>query len=133
MPGQSTHVIPPHQGDKKPSEEIIKLGKKITDVAAHMLGKVTSDDPEYWGLAEIITEEEAKIANTMEKRKHYTFDQLCEMNKKKIEEVGKDGFQKILDHMGSTELAANLFRATQNSTRSSSRSVTFSFVQRYPR
>ncbi|MDD7416414.1 MAG: FAD-dependent oxidoreductase [Treponemataceae bacterium] len=99
MPGQSTHVIPPHQGDKKPSEEIIKLGKKITDVAAHMLGKVTSDDPEYWGLAEIITEEEAKIANTMEKRKHYTFNQLCEMNKKKIEEVGKDGFQKILDHM----------------------------------
>jgi len=99
MPEQSKFVIPPHQGDKEPSEKIIALGKKITDVAAHMLGKVTPDDPEYWGLAEIVTEEEAEVGLTMEKRKHYTFDQLCEMNKAKVEEVGKDGFQKILDHM----------------------------------
>ena len=99
MPEQSKFVIPPHQGDKEPSEKIIALGKKITDVAAHMLGKVTADDPEYWGLAEIITEEEAEVGLTMDKRHPYTFDELCEMNKAKVEEKGKDGFQKILDHM----------------------------------
>ena len=102
MPEQSKVVIPPHQGDKNPSEKIIALGKKITDVAGHMLpviGKVTSNDPEYWGLADIISDEEAEVGLTMEKRVPYTFDQLCEMNAKKVEEVGKDGFQKILDHM----------------------------------
>ena len=59
MPEMSKHVIPPHMGDKNPSQKIIKLGKKITDVAGHMIGGVTADDPEYWGLAEIITEEMA--------------------------------------------------------------------------
>ncbi len=99
MVEQNKNVIPPHQGDKNPSEKIIALGKKITDVASHKLGKVTVEDPEYWGLADIITEEEAEVGLTMEKRHHYTFEELCELNKAKVEEVGKDGFQKIVDHM----------------------------------
>ncbi len=99
MPEMSKHVIPPHMGDKEPSEKIIKLGKKITDVAGHMIGGVTADDPEYWGLAEIITEEMAEVGLTMDKRKPYTFDQLVNMNKEKVAEVGRDGFQKILDDM----------------------------------
>ena len=36
-----------HKGDKQPSEKIIALGKKITDVAGHMLHGVTVEDPEY--------------------------------------------------------------------------------------
>ena len=46
-----------HKGDKNPSPKIIALGKRITDVAGHMIGGVTVEDPEYWGLAEIITED----------------------------------------------------------------------------
>ena len=28
-------IIPPHMSDKEPSQKIIKLGKKITDVMEH--------------------------------------------------------------------------------------------------
>lgn len=49
-----------HKNDKAPSEKIIKLGRKITDVAGHIMGGVKVEDPEYWGLAEIITEEMAR-------------------------------------------------------------------------
>ncbi|MCR4611122.1 MAG: FAD-dependent oxidoreductase [Lachnospiraceae bacterium] len=86
-------------GDKAPSEKIIKLGKKITDVAGHMIGGVTADDPEYWGLAEIITEEMAEVGLSMDKRTPYTFDELVNRNKEKVAEKGRDGFQKILDDM----------------------------------
>ena len=63
-----------HRNDNPPSQKIIDLGKKITDVAGHMIGGVKVDDPEYWGLAEIITEEQAEVGLTMKKRAHYTFD-----------------------------------------------------------
>lgn len=36
-----------HKGDKNPSPKIIALGKRITDVAGHMIGGVTAEDPEY--------------------------------------------------------------------------------------
>ena len=37
-----------HKNDKAPSEKIIKLGRKITDVAGHIMGGVKVEDPEYW-------------------------------------------------------------------------------------
>ncbi|HAQ52260.1 MAG TPA: pyridine nucleotide-disulfide oxidoreductase, partial [Lachnospiraceae bacterium] len=64
-----------------------------------MIGGVTADDPEYWGLAEIITEEMAEIGLSMDKRVPYTFDELVNRNKEKVAEVGRDGFQKIIDEM----------------------------------
>lgn len=97
MPEMSKAVQPPHRNDKNPSEKIIALGKLITDVAAHKLGKVTVEDPEYWGLAEIVTEEMADVALTMKVRHHYTFGEMCERNK--ITEDGKEAFQKLLDEM----------------------------------
>ncbi len=97
MPEMSRAVDPPHMHDEHPSEKIIALGKKITDVAAHKLGKVTVEDPEYWGLAEIVSEEMADVALTMKVRVHYTFAQLCKMNK--ITEDGQKDFQKLLDEM----------------------------------
>ncbi len=97
MPEMSKAVIPPHMGDKQPSEKIIALGKKITDVAGHKLGKVTVEDPEYWGLAEIVTEEMAEVGLTMKLRHHYTFAELCKMNK--ITKDKEEEFQKLLDEM----------------------------------
>ena len=86
-----------HKNDENPSKKIIALGKKITDVAGHMIGGVKVADPEYWGLAEIITEEMADVALTMKKRTPYTFAQLCRMNK--IDKDGEEKFQKLLDEM----------------------------------
>ena len=65
-----------HKNDNPPSQKIIELGKRITDVAGHMIGGVKVEDPEYWGLAEIITEEQAEIGLTMKRRHHYTFDHV---------------------------------------------------------
>lgn len=86
-----------HKNDKAPSEKIIKLGRKITDVAGHIMGGVKVEDPEYWGLAEIITEEMAEIGLSMKKRVPYTFSELCHLNK--IPKEGEEKFQKLLDEM----------------------------------
>ena len=40
-------------------ELILKLGQKITDRIGHT---VTVDDPEYWGLAGVLTDEEADLS-----------------------------------------------------------------------
>ncbi len=86
-----------HKHDKEPSQKIIALGKKITDVAAHMIGGVKVEDPEYWGLAEIITEEMAEVGLAMKKRTPYTFAELCKLNH--IDKAGEEKFQKLLDEM----------------------------------
>ena len=86
-----------HKNDKAPSEKIIKLGRKITDVAGHIIGGVKVEDPEYWGLAEIITEEMAEVGLSMKKRVPYTFSELCHLNK--IPKEGEEKFQKLLDEM----------------------------------
>ena len=86
-----------HKHDKEPSKKIIALGKKITDVAAHMIGGVKVEDPEYWGLAEIITEEMAEVGLAMKKRTPYTFAEMCRLNK--IDKAGEEKFQKLLDEM----------------------------------
>ena len=97
MPEMSKAIIPPHMGDKRPSEKILKLGKKITDVAAHKVKGLTADDPEYWGLAEIVTEEMADIALKMKVRHHYKIEELWKMNQ--VREKDKAHFQKVLDEM----------------------------------
>ncbi len=88
---------PPYKGDPAPREKILKLGKKMTDVTGHKLGKVTSDDPEYWGLACIITDEMADIALAMKQRHPYTVPELWKLCRVKEEE--KEHFQEVLDEM----------------------------------
>lgn len=97
MPELSKAVIPPHMGDKRPSEKILKLGRKITDVAAHKIKGVTVDDAEYWGLAEIVTDEMADVALKMKLRHHYKIEELWKLNK--VEEKDKAHFQELLDEM----------------------------------
>lgn len=52
-------------------EPIAKLGKKITDRIPQKLGlkKITRNDPEYWGLAGVLTDEEAELAVKLGVRK----------------------------------------------------------------
>ena len=62
MPEQNKKIKPNFQGEKNADEEILKLGRKITDVMPHKIKGLTSDDPEYWGLAAMCTDEMAEIA-----------------------------------------------------------------------
>ena len=95
MPEMSNAFIPKHKVEKEPREKILKLGKKITDCLPHKLHGLTTDDPEYWGLACVVTDEMADIALKMKVRKHYTFEQLLKMNKG----YTSTELQKILDEM----------------------------------
>ena len=53
---------------------IIKLGQKITD----RIGvKVTVDDPEYWGLAGVVTDEMAEVALSMKVRVPATAEEIA--------------------------------------------------------
>ena len=72
-------------------ELILKLGQKITDRIGH---KVTVDDPEYWGLACIVTDEMAEVALKMKVRKPMTFPQLLKATGKEEKEL-----EKLLDEM----------------------------------
>ncbi len=88
---------PPHKGEKNPSKKILKLGQKITDVIPHKLFGITADDPEYWGLASIVTDEMADIALEMKVRHHYTVPELWDLCK--VKEEDKAHFQELLDEM----------------------------------
>ena len=97
MPEQNQKVISKYQGEKA-NKKYIKLGKKVTDVVVHKLGKMTSNDPEYWGMKEILTEEMVDVANKMKLRKFYTFEQLMKKNK----DMDPAHLQKVLDAMAVT-------------------------------
>ena len=95
MPKQSDKVISQYQGEQNPDKRYLKLGRKITDVVAHKIKGVTSDDPEYWGLREVLTPEMCEIGNKMKLRKFYTFEQLLSMNP----EYEAVHLQEILEEM----------------------------------
>ncbi len=88
---------PPHKGEQPSREKIIKLGRKITDVIAHKAMGITVEDPEYWGLASIVTDEMADVALKMKLRTHYTVPELWKLCDVKNHE--KEKFQKLLDEM----------------------------------
>lgn len=97
MPEQYKSIKPKWQNDKNPDEKILALGRKITDVIPHKLKGVTSNDPEYWGLKEIITDEMADVALTMDVRKHYPFDEVLKLNPKYKEDPQK--LKELLEKM----------------------------------
>lgn len=80
MPEQNERIKSIHEGEENPSKPILKLGKKMTDVIVHKLKGLKSTDPEYWGLRETITDEEAEICLKMKLRKYYTLEELIKMN-----------------------------------------------------
>lgn len=88
--GQFDFDSPPEE----PRELIIKLGQKITD---RMGAKVKFGDPEYYGLAAMITDEMAGIALTMDLRTPYTLDQMMEKTGSKYT---KEELEQILFQMG---------------------------------
>ena len=63
-------------------EPIAKLGKKITDRIPQKLGlkKITRNDPEYWGLAGVLTDEEALLALKLGVRKPKTLSEIVKIS-----------------------------------------------------
>ena len=80
---------------------IAKLGKKITDRIPQKLGlkKITRNDPEYWGLAGVLTDEEAELALKLGVRKPKTLPEIVKISgleEKKCEELLEEMSRKGL-------------------------------------
>ena len=81
-------------------EPIVKLGTMITDRALQKLHvkKITGEDPEYWALSKIVTDEEAEVALTMGCRQPKFIEEIQALNPQHTPEH----LQELLDHMSWT-------------------------------
>ena len=73
--------------EKRLFKKYAKLGRRLTDNVETKLFGVTTDSPEWWGLREVLTEEEVDLALTMKQRKWYTLEEIIELNKKQFDPV----------------------------------------------
>ena len=73
--------------DTKPREKIMKLGQMITDRVPAKLRRLTVEDPEYWGLASIVTDEMADVALKMKVRRPMTLPELEKATGKPAKEL----------------------------------------------
>ena len=76
-------------------EIILKAGKMITNRIPVALGlqKLTTEDPEYWGLDALLTDEMAEVVLAMERRKPRTLDEVVKLTGKEkshVEEILKE-------------------------------------------
>ena len=77
--------------DRAPRENLLKLGAMITN----RIGlKTTVDDPEYWGLDGVLTDEMVDVALKMGVRKPKTIDQMMKLTK-----MEREPLEKQLDEM----------------------------------
>ena len=77
--------------DRPPRKNLLKLGAMITN----RIGlKTTVDDPEYWGLDGVMTDEMVDVALKMGVRKPKTIEQLMKLTK-----MERQPLQKLLDDM----------------------------------
>ena len=95
-----------NHSDEPPRELILKLGKKITDRILYKIPWVpkigetmTVNDPEYWGLACMVTDEMAEIALKMKVHKGMTLPEIQKA-------TGKDAdyLEKMLQEMANIGL-----------------------------
>ena len=77
--------------DRPPRENLLKLGTMITN----RIGlKTTVDDPEYWGLDGVLTDEMVDVALKMGVRKPKTIGQMMKLTK-----MEREPLEKLLDEM----------------------------------
>ena len=108
----SKKFVPKHMGDKNPNPKLLKFVRHVTDRIPGKI-KMTTDAPEYWGLACIFEDEmdavtrEASLdllldmlpGNFFKVRKHHTYQQLHAMNAKKHYTPDDKSFDELLDLM----------------------------------
>ena len=86
-------VTSKYEGEKDFKKDYAKLGKKITDVVPHKLFGVKNTDPEYWGLREVLNDEQVKFLLKFKQRKWYSLEDVIKMNK----ELTPVDVQRLLD------------------------------------
>ena len=95
MPEQYEKARSKYQGEKDFKPKYAKLGKKITDVIKHKIKGVNAEDPEYWGLREMLTDEMVDILLKMKQRAFYSFEDMVKANP----EVEPAHLQELLNQM----------------------------------
>ena len=112
MPEMSKAFVPKHFGDKNPNPKLIKLLRHITDRIPGKI-KMTTESPEYWGMACIFEDEMDKATsnaaidlmldmlpgNPLKVRKRWTRAQLHELNGQKHYMPDAEAFDDLLDRM----------------------------------
>ena len=112
MPQMSTKFVPKHRGDKNPNPKLLKFVRHVTDRVPGKI-KMTTDAPEYWGLACIFEDEmdpvtrEASLdllldmlpGNFFKVRKHHTYAQLHAMNAEKHYTPDDKSLDELLDKL----------------------------------
>ena len=112
MPEMSNKFVPKHKGDKNPNPKLLKFVRHVTDRIPGKI-KMTTDAPEYWGLACIFEDEmdavtrEAALdllldmlpGNFFRVREHHTYAKLHEMNAQKHYTPDDKSLDELLDLM----------------------------------
>ena len=113
MPEISKKYIPKHKGDKNPNPKLLRFVRKVTDRIPAKIKGVTTEDPEYWGLACIFEDEmdaktrEAALdllldvisSKPMTVREHRPYPLLVEWNRKKHYTSSDAEFDELLDKL----------------------------------
>ena len=88
--------VPDYIENQEPREVILKLGHLVTNRIPYKLGlkKLTKYDPEYWGLAALLTDEMAEVALKMGLRTPQTLDDMV-----KRTGMEREHLEKLLDEM----------------------------------
>ncbi len=81
--------VPDFIENEEPREVILKLGHMVTNRIPYRLKlkKLTKYDPEYWGLAMLLTDEQAEIALKMGVRQPRTMEDIVKLTGKTEEEL----------------------------------------------
>ncbi|MBQ4168401.1 MAG: hypothetical protein II599_01025, partial [Bacteroidales bacterium] len=110
MPEMSSKFVPKHKGDKNPNPKLLKFVRKVTDRVPGKI-KMTTDAPEYWGLACIFEDEldattrEAALdllldmlpKKMLKVREHRTYQLLHQWNAEKHYTPDDKSFDDLLD------------------------------------
>ena len=112
MPEMSKKFVPKHFGDKNPNPKLIKFVRHVTDRIPGKI-KMTTEAPEYWGLACIFEDEMDAVTressldlllamlpgSTFKVRKHWSYAQLHELNAKKHFTPDDKSLDELLDKL----------------------------------
>ncbi len=113
MPEMSKRYVPAHKGDRNPNPKLLKFVRKVTDRIPAKLHGVTTDDPEYWGLACIFEDEmdpqtresaldlllDVISHKPMKVREHRSYPELVKWNHKKRYTATDEEFDTLLDKL----------------------------------
>ena len=113
MPEISKKYVPAHKADKNPNRKLLKFVRMVTDRVPGKIKGITTDDPEYWGLACIFEDEMDPVTREaaldllldviskkfMRVREHRPYRMLVEWNRKKHYTATDEEFDELLDKL----------------------------------